>query len=634
MKRLIAGAVLAQAAWSVPAAAQAPPDTARVRIDAIIVESTRAGRLPEDEPLRVEVVGREEIEEKLLMTPGDIAMLLNEMGGVRVQQTAPAFGGAAVRIQGMRGQYAQILVDGLPLHGEATGLGPLQIPPMDLRQVELIKGPASALYGASALGGVVNLISRRPDGERELLVNATTRGGLDAVAWLASDEAAAVGWTLVAGGHDQPSVDVSGDGWSDMPAHRRATIRPRLFASSGASTVMLTAGAVVEQRTGGFQDASTGIDALDTRRADAGLVAATWWGARRVTFRGALVEQRNDRVFAGRPERDGHSSLFGEAAVAGVLGGQTWVAGTALQRESYRHRDVDGVDEATVTPGLFLQQEWSPAEWLAMSASGRVDVPTDHGALFSPRLAVLLRPGDWTVRVSAGAGHHLPGYWIEEVEAIGLGHVARDPLAVERATSYSVDVGREIGDVAVNVTGFTSRITDAVALRGAGTAHARVANVPGITRTRGAELLLNADIEPIHAIASWTWLSATEPDPDGAGRRDVALTPGMAAGLVLMWEMEDEAGRVGFETYFTGEQPLHDNPYRERSRPYVLFGVLAERRVGPARVFVNFENIGGVRQTRWDPLLLPQRAADGRRTTEAWAPLDGRVINGGVRLDF
>ncbi|HBD97868.1 MAG TPA: TonB-dependent receptor, partial [Gemmatimonadetes bacterium] len=63
----------------------------------------------------------------------------------------------------MRGRYTQILSDGLPLYGgQAGALGPLQVPPMDLAQVEVIKGAASALYGSTALGGVVNLISRRP----------------------------------------------------------------------------------------------------------------------------------------------------------------------------------------------------------------------------------------------------------------------------------------------------------------------------------------------------------------------------------------------------------------------------------------------------------------------------------------
>ena len=113
--------------------------------------------------MRVEVLEREEIEEKMLMTPGDIVMMLNEMGGMRVQATSPSLGAASVRIQGMRGRYTRFLSDGLPLFGEQVGsLGLLQIPPVDLGQVEVIKGVASALYGAGAMGGVVNLISRRP----------------------------------------------------------------------------------------------------------------------------------------------------------------------------------------------------------------------------------------------------------------------------------------------------------------------------------------------------------------------------------------------------------------------------------------------------------------------------------------
>jgi hypothetical protein len=65
-----------------------------------------------------------------------------------------------------------------------------------------------------------------------------------------------------------------------------------------------------------------------------------------------------------------------------------------------------------------------------------------------------------------------------------------------------------------------------------------------------------------------------------------------------------------------------------------LVGALAERRVGRMRVFVDAENLGNVRQTRWDPLVRPERRPDGRWTVDAWAPLDGLVVNGGVRVAF
>jgi iron complex outermembrane receptor protein len=100
-----------------------------------------------------------------------------------------------------------------------------------------------------------------------------------------------------------------------------------------------------------------------------------------------------------------------------------------------------------------------------------------------------------------------------------------------------------------------------------------------------------------------------------------------------MWEKE-KAGRIGVESYYTGHQRLEENPYRTESKPYVLFGFLAEHTFGRFRLFVNVENLGGVRQTRWNPLLRPDRGVDGRWTVDAWAPLDGRVLNGGIRLKF
>ena len=87
-----------------------------------VVASTRTDKRLEDQPMRVEVLAREEIEEKMLMTPGDIVMMLNEMGGMRVQATSPSLGAASVRIQGMRGRYTRVLSDGLPLFGEVGGL--------------------------------------------------------------------------------------------------------------------------------------------------------------------------------------------------------------------------------------------------------------------------------------------------------------------------------------------------------------------------------------------------------------------------------------------------------------------------------------------------------------------------------
>ena len=195
--------------------------------EVVVVASTRTGGRIEDQPMRVEVLVREEIEEKMMMTPGDIVMMLNEMGGLRVQTTSPSMGSASLRIQGMRGRYTRFFSDGLPLFGEMPGgLGLLQIPPMDLGHVEVIKGVSSALYGAGAMGGVVNLVARRPgrSGEHELLINQSTLGASDAILWSASPIGDRGGVSLLAREFD---LDLSqsyvvGDRWRDVGAGKAA----------------------------------------------------------------------------------------------------------------------------------------------------------------------------------------------------------------------------------------------------------------------------------------------------------------------------------------------------------------------------------------------------------------------------
>jgi outer membrane receptor for ferrienterochelin and colicins len=97
--------------------------------------------------------------------------------------------------------------------------------------VEVIKGAASALYGPSALGGVINLVSRRPGDspEAEFLLNATTRNGQDATGYAAAPLGSGFSGSITGGAHRQRRQDLDDEGWADMPGFERYTVRPRLF---------------------------------------------------------------------------------------------------------------------------------------------------------------------------------------------------------------------------------------------------------------------------------------------------------------------------------------------------------------------------------------------------------------------
>ncbi len=610
--------------------------------EAITVSATRTDARLDDQPMRVEVLTREEIEEKLLMTPGDIVMMLNEMGGMRVQATSPSLGAASVRIQGMRGRYTRFLSDGLPLFGEQVGaLGLLQIPPMDLGQVEVIKGVASSLYGAGAMGGVVNLISRRPGPtrERELLFNQSTRGGTDAVAWYAGPLSELWGVTFVGGGHWQQQNDVNGDTWADLPGYARAVIRPRLFWSNArGSTFFATAGFTAEDREGGTvrdealpETGAPYAEALDTRRLDVGAMGQVLLRGRYVvTARAAVARQRHDHQFGEVRERDRHETGFAEVAVRASAGNHTWVAGGAIEREGYRPRDLPRFKYTFTTPGVFVQDDWRLASWVALSASGRVDRHSEYGTFFSPRLSALLRCGRWNGRLSVGTGFFGPSPLTEETEAAGLARVEIPrALRAEKGRSGSVDVGRTDGPLSYTVTLFASQVRDPVhADRSSGLV---LTNLPEPTGNIGIEVLGTLRRDPFAVTGTYTYVRSRELD---AGRRnDVPLTPRHSAGVVGTWE-KGGVGRVGAEWYYTGVQRLDDNPYRLASEPYFVVGLLAERQFGRVRIFANGENLTGVRQTRWDPLLRSMRGLDGRWTVDAWAPLEGRSINGGARVTF
>ena len=145
--------------------------------DIVIVASTRTNQSIENAPIKIEILDAEEMEEESTVKPATVMGIIGDLSGVQIQQVSAVSGNSNVRIQGLDGRYTQILRDGLPLYeGYSGGFGLMSIPPLDLKQVELIKGSASTLYGAGAIGGLVNLISKKPTTKQEgiFTINQTT----------------------------------------------------------------------------------------------------------------------------------------------------------------------------------------------------------------------------------------------------------------------------------------------------------------------------------------------------------------------------------------------------------------------------------------------------------------------------
>ena len=206
-------------------------------------------------------------------------------------------------------------------------------------------------------------------------------------------------------------------------------MRPRLFWDGGSGrTLFATTGFTYEDRQGGTVDGgvlpATGqpyIESLETRRYDAGAVGQFLLKDRYVvTARAAWARQSHDHQFGEVPEADRHDTAFGEVAIRGSAGRQTWVAGLAIERDAYTADDVPRFDYVFTVPGAFGQYDVDVSPALSLSSSGRLDVHSEYGTFFSPRVSALGRTGSWTSRLSVGG-------WLLCADAADRGDGSRRP---------------------------------------------------------------------------------------------------------------------------------------------------------------------------------------------------------------
>jgi outer membrane receptor for ferrienterochelin and colicins len=161
-----------------------------------------------------------------------------------------------------------------------------------------------------------------------------------------------------------------------------------------------------------------------------------------------------------------------------------------------------------------------------------------------------------------------------------------------------------------------------------------VVNARTPTQTWGTELFARWTRDPFLLTATYAYTRATESDPDARDgtRRSVSLTPRHVVTFDGIIE-DEEVGQIALELSYIGRQALEEDPYRTVSRPYLIVGFLAMKRLGSrATVFLNAENLLNVRLSNYQPLVRPAPGPGGRWTVDAWAPMEGSMINLGVRL--
>jgi len=618
-------------------------------MDQVVITSTRSNRTFQNLPTRVEFINGEELEEKGNMKPGDIRMMLSESTGIQTQQVSAASANSSIRIQGLDGRYTQILKDGFPLYaGFSGGLGLLQTPPLDLKQVEIIKGSSSTLYGGGAIAGLVNLISKTPKEERELrfLINGTSARGLD-VNGFYGQRWGKIGLTLYGGRSSNAAYDPSSVGFSAIPRFDRYVLNPRLFVYFSKKTKLsLGLNTGFENRIGG--------DMLYLRgHGDSTHSYFERNKSRRLSTELSLDHQLNE--YSSLSVKNSVSSFNRIITVPGYTfdGKQwssyseiaynirqnkaEWVAGLNVYTDNFKEHPGDGFpkrDYQQNTIGGFIQNTWTIRPWLQTEAGLRGDYVQDYGFAFLPRFSALFKlTHGLTSRIGGGLGYKTPTIFTEETERIQYRSVlpiSADNNSLERShgANWDVNYRTHIGKISfsINQLFFFTHIHAPLVLDTLPGDIYRLSNNPGYLQSKGFETNIKLGYRDLKLYLGYTFTDA-HLNQNGIIREN-PLTIRHRLNNVLIYEKEDK-WKLGLEAYYYSAQSLNDG---KTGKAYWTFGFMAEKIWAPFSLFINFENFTDTRQTRFDTIYTGTITDPVFR--DIYAPLDGFVVNGGLKFHF
>ena len=614
-----------------------------------VVVSSRGTRTIRRLPTRVEVLSGEEIEEKGTMKPSDIRMMLSETTGIMTQQTSATSGNSLIRIQGLDGRYTQILKDGMPAFpGAASGLGLLQTPPLDLRQVEVVKGASSTLYGGGAIAGLINLISKTPGDKRELSLqlNGTTAKGLD-VNGFYSERYGKVGLTVFTAYNTCRGYDPSDVDFSAIPKYDRWSINPRLFLYLSPNTYgNIGYQAMIENRLGGDMHYIEGTDNGEhsyyernkTQRHSMQLNFNHLFDAdNRFNLKASATYYDRELTLPNYSFIGTQWTSFGELSYAHSSDKTDWVAGVNLWTDNFKEKNpVTELkrDYQQTTLGAFLQADIDITSWLSIEAGLRTDYVIDYGIAILPRLSFLFKPTDkLSSRLGGGLGYKQPTIFTEESERIAYRNVLpidKDKNQLERSWGVNWDVNYTTGlfddqvRFSVNHLFFYTRLSHPLLMKPIDDDYYKMQNIGGHIDTRGWETNIKLGWYDFHYYFGYTY-TYTRVEENGI-HTESPLTPRHRLNNVLMYEKED-SWKVGLEAYYYSPQLLSDGL---QGKSYWLCGLLVEKMWEHFSVYVNFENFTDSRQTRFDSIYT------GARSNPIWrdiyAPLDGFVASAGIKI--
>lgn len=439
-----------------------------IQSNQIVVTGTRNEIRLKDSPVRVEVVGKERIANTAMADLGDV---LKEQTGLLLTGTVRN----GIQMNGLGPDYTLILIDGQPVIGRVAGVLDLtRLSIGNVERIEVVKGPMSSMYGSEALGGVVNIITKRPaDGIRiNALAQYLTRGPAEVRTELGygSDSLEISGFLnykqQAPFNLQQDTRSIPYAGFEDGTAQAKLQWRFRRgwkltswlrgFQSTSNGTFIESVAGQIAQNAGSVDQSdvssTTSIEyALGRARLNMtayGSVYNERYNFDSVQGNAGTVDDLRRRI--GR--------LYAQYDISFNVSNRLMLGGEFLYDDisGSRYRDSTGSTPLYRTGVAFAQWEGLPTSWISYVLSARMDHNSVYGTALSPRFSLLWKPNDH-VRMSGsiGTGFKAPDFRQLFVtfsnrlagagyDLIGAQRLGND-LSPERSLSYDASIRYEDG---------------------------------------------------------------------------------------------------------------------------------------------------------------------------------------------
>lgn len=654
-------------------------------LDEVVITGTMKPTFVKASPIKVEVITSDYIN---TFNPAAASSIMEGVKLVNGVQEVVACGVCftnSISINGLPGPYTAILMDGTPIYGNLASVYGLNgIPSMIIDRFEVIKGPSSTLYGSEAVAGVINIITKDPEDQPPLSVDIMGTSHMESFGNISTAPkiGKSSGFIGINYAYINDFDDRNGDGFGDMINLDRYSLFTKWNIHRNSNKKFSVAAKYFyEDRRNGVEEFLKDRNYRELRGNDSIYGESIYTNRIELfgTYEFASSENfKVDYSFSQHLQDSYYGADYYEAEQSIGFANFVWdrevknhslLAGLTARYQHYDDNTVATTEgdknkpNNQFIPGIFLQDEWQPSSVLTLLAGGRLDHYSAHGPIFSPRLNVKVKPGEWTtIRTNLGTGFRVVNLFTED-HAFVTGQRSVEiveELKPERSYNGALNLnhvytlGRSQGTVDIDAyyTYFTNKI-----IPDYGDPEKIVyANTDGHAISKGMGFNVTHEFAfPLSINLGYSLQQATQTEPNEQGvmqTTDIEFAPQWSSIFTANYLWKSMKMTIGYTFRWTGPMALPevydlttdgnpaDEPRALRSESFGIHNIQVTKEFSSNfSVYVGVQNIFDYIQpvsplTGFNDPNAPAGFSNYFDTAYAFAPIHGRELYIGIKWNM